>query len=798
MDSNSSDSDSDNEGVSDDTTSDPHPAPDPDKLWNRNWNWKSKWIWTLDESFPRLKWHWNNVLGAVFVDSGSNSDSDNEGVSDDTTSDSHPDKLRNRNWNWNMNWKSKWIWTLDESLPRLKWHWGNFLEAFFVDSSSSGRNNDSNSYNDSNDTAPIPDSDTARKQFWNRNWNWDLTWNEFLPRLKWYWENVLEAAFMDSSSSGRNNDSINDSNSDDTAPILEPDVAPNQFWNRNWNWDLTWNEFLPRLKWHWNNVLEAVFMDSSSSSGRNNDSNSDPDPLHDPDTDTDTDPNQFWNRNWNEDWNNWKTKQIHTWNRIQNHLNTYYYNYNLNHYTNIKTTITTTIQEITKTDIPRTFKSLRKRLDLLGNDYYLAHIYRTLHWWSRPTHVTVLGDLLGSQWIGEEEFERRGNRYWKRVFRGSERVDDDITWTGGDQFQQQQQQEENDSLKDEEVVLNGTKSTWSNRLINIVGNHDIGYAGDINEERINRFEKIFGRVNWDIRFRLPQDEEEESPPPTIHIINLNSLILDSPALSEQIQAKTYWYLNNLLTYRSYPVEDSSSFTLLLTHVPLYKKEGICVDGPKFEFYQHHDHNESESENENEIHDPEEQEQDDDQQHTHTNGPIKEQNHLSKYISSAAILEGIFGFGVGDKDTPPRSRHGRNGLILTGHDHEGCDVVHFLDRSSSDGGDSLKWNVKPYTNINTNTNTNANNDIPSIREITLRSMMGEYGGNAGLLSIWFLHNNTSTSPTNTDNDNNNIGTGEWKYEFTTCQVGVQHIWWATHVIIIVTFIVLGFWVLLLSV
>ena len=60
-------------------------------------------------------------------------------------------------------------------------------------------------------------------------------------------------------------------------------------------------------------------------------------------------------------------------------------------------------------DIPNTLESIRKRIDLFGNDYYLAHIYRTVHWWTRPTHVTVLGDLLGSQWLDEDEFNRRSN-----------------------------------------------------------------------------------------------------------------------------------------------------------------------------------------------------------------------------------------------------------------------------------------------------------------------------------------------------------------------------------------------------
>lgn len=31
-------------------------------------------------------------------------------------------------------------------------------------------------------------------------------------------------------------------------------------------------------------------------------------------------------------------------------------------------------------DIPNTLESARKRIDLLGNDFYLAHIYRTVRW----------------------------------------------------------------------------------------------------------------------------------------------------------------------------------------------------------------------------------------------------------------------------------------------------------------------------------------------------------------------------------------------------------------------------------
>ena len=393
-----------------------------------------------------------------------------------------------------------------------------------------------------------------------------------------------------------------------------------------------------------------------------------------------------------------------------------------------------TIAEILTTDIPASLAGFRKRVDLLGNDYYLAHVYRTMHWWSRPTHVAVLGDLLGSQWIGEGEFDLRGRRYWDRVFRGGEKVHNShhhIFDYGGMEKEKE----------------------WSNRIINVVGNHDIGYAGEVNRSRIDRFERVFGPVNWDVRFRyhpssdpLPEGGGGSGKTPSLHLINLNSLVLDTPALSEEIQAETYRYMNEVIRHRSKPVGDPSSFTLLLTHVPLHKEEGICTDGPRFEFHEHDDDDD-----------------DDDKGPGYREGGLKGQNHLSQHVSSHAILEGIFGLS-GNTDRAPNHGLGRNGLILTGHDHSGCDVLHYVD--DDEGG--WKWRAKPYSN-------NATVDTPSIREITLRSMMGEYGGNAGLLSIWFDEHD-----------------GSWKYDFATCAAGLQHIWWFAHALVFVT-CVSGLWV-----
>ncbi|KAJ5439299.1 uncharacterized protein N7458_010297 [Penicillium daleae] len=415
---------------------------------------------------------------------------------------------------------------------------------------------------------------------------------------------------------------------------------------------------------------------------------------------------------------------------------------------NIKTGLKTFATE----DIPRSIRATLKQVDLFGNDYYLAHIYRTLFWWTRPTHTTVLGDLLGSQWIDDEEFSWRSKRYWTRVFRGAERVDDDLTATG---------------IKDDDRVHVAPPleplgpdedSAWPRRIINVAGNHDIGYAGDVSKARLERFEREFGRADWDIGFAHPPVPRGGNATdgsvflPTLHLINLNTLLFDTPALSEDLQSRTYSYLNALITERLYPVEDRSAFTLLLTHLPMHKEDGICTDGPYFTF---HD------------------EDDNDGVPRWKAGGLREQNHLSDHISAHGILQGIF--GLSGNENAAYGGYGRKGLILTGHDHTGCDVIHYINRTADTQGEttgepddsskpqSWNWAAKRFNKYRPEKPT-----TPSIREVTLRAMMGEFGGNAGLFSAWF-----------------DASIGEWDYEITMCPAGVQHIWWAVHVLILVT-------------
>ena len=387
-------------------------------------------------------------------------------------------------------------------------------------------------------------------------------------------------------------------------------------------------------------------------------------------------------------------------------------------------------------------ESVRKHIDLFGNDLYLAHIYRTVRWWSKPTHVTVLGDLVGSQWLTDEEFNRRANRYWGRVFKGGERVPDEVAAYPAEEYDLSGYLGELSNATKEEV--------WTRRIINVAGNHDIGYAGDINTERTSRFETAFGKINYELRFELPLSNTTVPPngeglfdaetnqlstylTPELRVLVLNDMNLDTPALSQELQDDTYNFINTVIS-TSNAVEFKGHFTLILTHVPLHKPEGVCVDSPMFTF---HDHD----------------------------GTLKEQNLLS-VPASKGFLEGILGMS-GDMNGAGQGK-GRRGIIMDGHDHAGCDVWHFINQSyvpepAAEGEEEKQkeWEVRRWRQAKKE-KIPGRDKYPGVREITVRSMMGDFGGNAGLLSIWFDEQDW-----------------EWKAEYETCPLGTQHMWWVVH-------------------
>ncbi|KAI0538899.1 hypothetical protein GGR58DRAFT_274099 [Xylaria digitata] len=388
-------------------------------------------------------------------------------------------------------------------------------------------------------------------------------------------------------------------------------------------------------------------------------------------------------------------------------------------------------------DIPDTLESIRKHIDLFGNDFYLAHIYRTLRWWSNPTHVTVLGDLLGSQWIRDREFNRRSARFWNRSFRGAERIPDEVAQYPAEDY----------NVSGVLGTQDSEAGLWQRRLINVVGNHDVGYAGDLTPELLDRFELAFGKAAYELRFELPIEDPvtnatifdpEENPGsnrllPELRILNINNMNLDTPALNQSLQDDTYAFINAII-HTSSAVEYKGHFTLILTHMPLYKPEGVCVDPPFFDF--------------------------------HEGGGVKEQNQLSA-DASRGFLEGIYGLN-GDANAPAGGT-GRRGVILNGHDHEGCDTYHFINQSLP--ADERRWQVGHWDAAR-NDQLPGKPRLPGIREITVRSMMADFGGNAGLLSLWF------------DQD-----AWEWKYEFANCALGRQYYWWFVHIFDLILLIIL---------
>ncbi|KAK9454472.1 Metallo-dependent phosphatase-like protein [Dipodascopsis uninucleata] len=339
---------------------------------------------------------------------------------------------------------------------------------------------------------------------------------------------------------------------------------------------------------------------------------------------------------------------------------------------------------------------LRTEIDIIGNDYYLGNIYKTLDRWTTPSIVFVLGDLFSSQWIDDREFDNRVRRYKTRIFRSG--LNNNV----------EQGQLSHQNAVDRHSIRNA-------KIINLAGNHDIGYAHEVTTDRALRFEKAMGPLN------------EVFEHDNIRYVVLNSMSIDG-ALDDidygqsTFTKQSHAFLENVFAIiRNESVQDDySKLTILVTHIPLHKTRGICIDSPYFSFY--------DQLSEQKL--------------------IKEQNMIRENTSQW-ILEGLFPNG--------------HGIVINGHDHEGCVVQHSRDiQSQTWSADCIsKAPRSPFAY-----SYNSSESSSGVLEITLRSMMGEFGGNAGLLS----HN-------------------KGVFNFTLCSFGVQHIWWASNILILIFLIAL---------
>ncbi|CAG8556449.1 10792_t:CDS:2 [Ambispora gerdemannii] len=350
-------------------------------------------------------------------------------------------------------------------------------------------------------------------------------------------------------------------------------------------------------------------------------------------------------------------------------------------------------------------QGIRGEIDLIANDLYFRHIYTSFVspyslFRPPPTHVIILGDLFSSQWIGDREFEKRVQRY---------------KWIFGD-----------------------PNNEYTHKLINLTGNHDIGYNRDMTRSRVDRWEREFGKMNFVEKIPIKnefnnreegENEDEDDESGIHHLIVVNAQNIDGPARDEYLRSETWNFLDSVVAERE---KNYHAPFILLSHMPLHKQAGICVDWPMISYDQFNF--------------------------------IKEQNHLSPNASKFILTR-----------LKPH-------FIFAGHDHEGCDVTHVARVINKETNDH--W-IESYRTENFEPNKN---EILSgdggrefiVREVTVRSTMGEYGGNAGLFEI--RRRNKKIDAVTDDEDDE-----EFEYHYSSCPFVINHIPWGVFVIDIIVII-----------
>ncbi|KKA03795.1 hypothetical protein D499_0A02860 [Hanseniaspora uvarum DSM 2768] len=374
-----------------------------------------------------------------------------------------------------------------------------------------------------------------------------------------------------------------------------------------------------------------------------------------------------------------------------------------------------------------------KKLDTFGNDYYLGHIFNTMFKRLKPDFSIVMGDLFSSQWISDDEFYNRTARYIKRVFPGAmplnvERIeelkknnpaDDGINYkTDWVKFADKTIHAINNDKESLNFDMGDDVYRWTDKdscmFINMTGNHDIGYSGDITYQHMSRFTDMFGKDNFVLHYN-------RGKPNSYRIVNLNSMLIEGPGLEEELVQTTWEFLYQLFE------EKFEGTTVLLQHIPMYKPNGLCVDGPDTRFYPL-----------------------DYEKETYKQGLMRSQNHLSMETTDK-IMNLLF-------------HNGKPGIILTGHDHYGCDVIY--NRYSSKMKDNAQGLAISHWKASSKVDSKSNNKQFTgevVQEITVRSMMGDFDGATGLLEMKFNHNYDS-----------------FDFVYKECVFAVQHVWWITMV------------------
>lgn len=194
---------------------------------------------------------------------------------------------------------------------------------------------------------------------------------------------------------------------------------------------------------------------------------------------------------------------------------------------------------------PRTGK-----YDLLINDYYLRHIYKSTLNAFQPNYAVTMGDIFSSQWVNVNEYYKRIRRFkW-------------ITY-------------QND--------WHNASTAGKHLHYYLPGNHDIGYGSETRPYHVNRYLNNFGPLNrdWIIDFSVLSGHGNVSGSSLHRIAILNAMNLDKTK-HEQYRRQTWEFVRYLMKERQRQPEIP---LVLFLHIPLSKPAAgsYCVKDPVFSY-----------------------------------------------------------------------------------------------------------------------------------------------------------------------------------------------------------------------
>lgn len=243
------------------------------------------------------------------------------------------------------------------------------------------------------------------------------------------------------------------------------------------------------------------------------------------------------------------------------------------------------------------------------NDYYFRHIARSIRRYLRPRQLLLLGDLFSFQYTSDREFHARTGRF-RSIFEHSKECgiynNDDSNGGDGDT-----------GSGAGTGGIGGTTDLAAVYQINLAGNHDVGYGAEMNVYVYERFVQEFGPQNTDYELEVGNGNGVDL---RLWVGVVDSMSLDG-TMDRAFHTEAWKHLEHLAHERRVHPRKP---LLLLTHIPLWKAEGSCMDVPSITMQRH---------------------------------AVAEQNTLSRN-ATAFILD-----------------HIRPSMVFSGHDHEGCEYTH---------------------------------------------------------------------------------------------------------------------------